>query len=110
MKDLLHDIVLTDDLKTVIKIARALAKENIHAEFAPAQLLKALLHEEAALLPLLEKLGKDVYYLEEWAEVRMETIQKSSFFPDTITGDGMIAEVINEADSIRVKLLKDAIE
>ena len=46
-----EDFVLTDDTKRVIKIAQAVAKENMNAEFGPAHLLKALLHTDAGLHP-----------------------------------------------------------
>src|SRR3954447_10700714 len=103
-------ISLTNDLKKVIKIAQAIAKENMHAEFSSPHLLKALLHKEAGLHPLLKRLNKEIFYLEEWAEVRIESLEKSSKFPDFIQGDSIISEVINEAENIRIKLLRDSIE
>jgi ATP-dependent Clp protease ATP-binding subunit ClpB len=105
-----QDITLSDDVKRVVKIAQAIAKENMNAGFAPAHLLKALLHKEAGLQGLLKKLDKDIYFLEEWSEVRIEAVAKSTSFPDTIAGDAMVEEVLNEADNIRLKLLKDTIE
>src|SRR4051812_44768298 len=103
MPQQLQDISLTDNMKRVIKIAQAIAKENMNFEFAPAHLLKALLNKEAGLHPLLIKLNKDMYYLEEWADIRIETTEKSSYLPDIIPGNRMMAEVINEADNIRLQ-------
>jgi ATP-dependent Clp protease ATP-binding subunit ClpB len=105
-----QDITLSDDVKRVVKIAQAIAKENMNAGFTPAHLLKALLHKDAGLQGLLKKLDKDIYFLEEWSEVRIESVAKSTSFPDTIAGDAKVEEVLNEADNIRLKLLKDAIE
>ena len=110
MPELLSEITLSESLKRTIKIAQAIAKENMHAIFTPAHLLKALLHKDAGLQPLLKQLDKDVYYIEEWAEVRFETTEKTTSLTDTITADAEISEVINEADSIRIKLKKDSIE
>jgi ATP-dependent Clp protease ATP-binding subunit ClpA len=110
MPELLQEITLSDVLKRTIKIAQAYAKENMHTAFSPAHLLKALLHKDAALQPLLKQLNKDIYYIEEWAEVRIETIAKTTSMPDAINADAVIAEVVNEADSIRIKLKKDSIE
>ena len=54
------DIQLTENSKRVIKIAQAVAKENLNAELNPAHLLKALLHKDAELQGLLKKLDKDI--------------------------------------------------
>src|SRR5882757_4989010 len=105
-----QDILLADDAKKVVKIAQAIARENINAVFTPAHLLKALLHKEAGLQDLLKKLDKDIYYLEEWAEVRIESVPKSPSPKDLISGDSPLEEVMNEADNIRLKMGKDAIE
>lgn len=87
-----------------------LLQRNMHAEFTPSHLLKALLHKETGLQQLLKTLRKDIYYLEEWADVRIEAIEKSPSFSDTVVGITIISEVMNEADSIGLKLSKDAIE
>ncbi len=105
-----EDFVLTDDAKRVIKIAQAVAKENLNARFGPAHLLKALLHADAGLHSLLKSLDKDIYYMEEWAEVRIEAEKKTPSLNDPISGDEMVEEVMNEADTIRLKFLKDKIE
>jgi ATP-dependent Clp protease ATP-binding subunit ClpA len=105
-----QDFILTDEAKRVIKIAQAVAKENMNAEFGPAHLLKALLHKDAGLHALLKALDKDIYYMEEWAEVRIEAEKKTPSLNDPVAGNQMIEEVMNEADTIRLKFLKDKIE
>ena len=110
MQSLTQDIQLTNDSTRVVKIAQAIAKENLNTVLHPAHLLKALLHKEAGLQDLLKNLDKDIYYLEEWADVRIESIPKSSSMTDQISGDPMLEEVMNEADNIRIKMSKDAIE
>ena len=110
MPALTQDILLTDTAKRVVKIAQAIAKENMHPAFGPPHVLKALLHKDAALQPLLKTLDKDIYYIEEWAEVRMEACKKSTSPADPIAGDNMVEEIMNEADNIRRNFLKDSIE
>jgi len=68
---------ISDDLKQVINIAQSLAKEFSNAEFSPGHLLKALLHKDIELTELLMALDQDIYYLEEWAEVRIESSTKT---------------------------------
>ena len=65
------DFVLSDKTKQAINISQSIAKEYMNAEFSPAHLLKALLHKDIGLIPLLESMQKDFYYMEEWAEMRI---------------------------------------
>jgi ATP-dependent Clp protease ATP-binding subunit ClpB len=109
MPSVADQITLTDTSKKVIRIAQALAKENMNAEFNAAHLLKALMHKDAGLQPLLKSIDQDIYYLEEWADVRIETLPKSTSFKDLVTGDTSVEEIMNEADNIRLKMLKDEI-
>ncbi len=104
-----QDILLADDAKRVVKIAQAIARENMNTLLTPSHLLKALMHKEAGLQDLLKQLDKDIYYIEEWAEVRIESIPKSPSPKETLSGDAALEEVMNEADNIRLKMGKDAI-
>ncbi|MEO8109120.1 MAG: ATP-dependent Clp protease ATP-binding subunit [Ginsengibacter sp.] len=113
MPGLNKEIELTafsEETKKVVKIAQAIARGNLNTAFGNAHLLKALLHPEAGLLNLLKKLDKDIYYLEEWADVRLESFKKIPSKSEIVTADHMAEEVFNEADSIRLKLSKDLIE
>jgi ATP-dependent Clp protease ATP-binding subunit ClpB len=104
-----QDITLQEDAKRVVRIAQAIARENMNAVLAPAHLLKALLHKDAGLLDQLRQLDQDVYYLEEWADVRIESVTKSSSPKEMVPGDVLLEEVMNEAENIRLKLGKEAI-
>ena len=64
----------SDDVKHAIQIAQSVAKEFQNEQFSPAHLLFALLHKDVELVPLLDSLDKDIYYLREWAEVRLSLI------------------------------------
>jgi ATP-dependent Clp protease ATP-binding subunit ClpB len=104
------DIQLEESAKRTVRIAQALARENMNAVLTPAHLLKALLHKDSGLQGLLKQLDQDVYYLEEWADVRIEGVPKSPSPKEAPTGDAQLEEVMSEADNIRLKLGKDAIE
>lgn len=110
MSATIQDISLTEEAKRVLKIAQAVAKENMNATFTPAHLLKALIHKDAGLQSLLKSLDKDIYYIEEWADVRIESEKKTAAPGDSLAGDAMVEEVMNEADNVRLKFLKDHIE
>jgi ATP-dependent Clp protease ATP-binding subunit ClpA len=100
----------TTNLKQAINIAQSLAKEFSNSEFSPAHLLKALLHKDIGLTNLLMALDQDIFYLEEWAEVRIESCPKSGSIPENPPGDTNVQAVFREADHIRLKLSRDDID
>ena len=103
-------IKYTGELKQAIAIAQSLAKEFSNEKFSPAHLLKAILHRDAGIRPFLESLGKDIYYLEEWAEVRIEACPKTGKVNELPPADPFVQAVMLEADNIRLKLSKDDID
>ncbi len=94
---------LNSDMQTAIRIAKSLAREYGNAKYFPAHLLKAMLHKEVGLAPFLVSIGKDVPYVEEWAEIRMEECEKLSGAGE-IEPDSKISTVFEEADNVRLKL------
>lgn len=110
MSTLTQDIVFSEAARRVIKIAQAIARENMHTAFSAAHVLKALLHKDTGLQPVLKGMNQDIYYIEEWSDVRMESLPKSAAFKDLVSGDAAVEDVLTEADTIRLKVLKDAIE
>ncbi|TFH39006.1 MAG: ATP-dependent Clp protease ATP-binding subunit, partial [Bacteroidia bacterium] len=100
----------SDDLKRAISIAQSIAREYSNKNISPAHLLKALLHKDIGIVPYLEKLDKDLFYLEEWSEVRIESYPKSSKTEESPRADDELLAVINEADNIRLKISGDSID
>ncbi|MGB3777708.1 MAG: ATP-dependent Clp protease ATP-binding subunit [Tunicatimonas sp.] len=106
---MLATLALASDTKQAIQIAQALAKEYQNAQFTPGHLLHALLHRDIGLRELLESLGQDVPYLQEWAEVRIENLSKNTQIPEAPAGDAKVSAAMEEADLIRLKLNEDEI-
>jgi ATP-dependent Clp protease ATP-binding subunit ClpA len=104
------DTAYSDSLKKSIQIAQALAKENMHPKFSGAHLLRALLHKDIGLIPLLEGMGKDFFYMQDWADVRIEELPKAAKPVDNPLGDDKVGAAMLEADNIRIKLNKDEID
>jgi ATP-dependent Clp protease ATP-binding subunit ClpB len=100
----------SDELKQAVGIAQSLAKEFSNEKFSPAHLLKALLHKEIGLRSFLESLDKDTYYMDEWAEVRIEACPKTGKVNEQPPADPYVQAVMLEADNIRLKLSKDNID
>jgi ATP-dependent Clp protease ATP-binding subunit ClpA len=96
-----------DDLKQAIQIAQALAKENANEFYSPSHLLRALLNKELPIRDYLKSIDKDIFYVEEWAEVRIETYQKTSKNQELIKADKECIAVLNEAENIRLKFSED---
>lgn len=99
----------TDSVKKAVHIAQAHAKDFSHSTFGPAHLLKALLHKDVGLRHKLESAGKDVFYLEEWAEVRIESYPKGKP-EENPKPDAQAEAVFTEADNIRLKFGADEID
>jgi ATP-dependent Clp protease ATP-binding subunit ClpA len=100
-------IQFSDELKIAINIAQSLAKEYSHDKISPSHLLKALFHKDVGLGDFLLSLDKDIYYLEEWAEVRIESSPKAVRVVENPSGDDLFKAVLREADNIRIKLSRD---
>jgi ATP-dependent Clp protease ATP-binding subunit ClpA len=100
-------IQFSDELKIAINIAQSLAKEYSHDKISPSHLLKALFHKDVGLGDFLLSLDKDIYYLEEWAEVRIESSPKAVRIVENPSGDDQFKAVLREADNIRIKLSRD---
>jgi ATP-dependent Clp protease ATP-binding subunit ClpB len=105
----LVNYLLTEEVKNVFHIAQQVAKENTHPAFGAAHLLKALLHKDAGMIPLLKSLDKDYYYMEEWADVRLEEYEKKAPVGDP-SGDNAVAGILAEADDVRFKFQKDQVD
>jgi ATP-dependent Clp protease ATP-binding subunit ClpB len=88
----------------VLHIAQRIARENMHLTYGSPHLLKALLHKDVSLLKFLEGKDIDVYYLEEWAEIRIEQYPRSSKIADEPAMDPGCDPLFREAEHIQSKL------
>ena len=75
-------INLDDSVKIALNIALAVARENANECYTPSHLLKALLHKDVGLRDFIISIGKDLGYLEEWADVHIEQCPKSTRFAE----------------------------
>jgi len=95
---------LSEAAKTAIHIAQSIARENHHETFSPSHLLKALLHKDIGLTPFVESMGKDVHYLNDWLDVRIEDSPRSGKAIENPIGDSKIPTLFDDADMVRIKL------
>lgn len=96
-------INLDDSVKIALNIAQAVARENANEYYTPSHLLKALLHKEVGLRGFVLSIGKDLGYLEEWADVHIEQCPKSTQLSE-IKPSEKIDSLFRTADDVRIEL------
>lgn len=103
------DYTLSPKVNNAIHIAQSIAKEYHNDQYNAAHLLKALLHKDVGLKDFFNQIDGDIYYYEEWSEVRIEALPRVVNIPDAIPGDKSVEAVFNEADTLKLKLGEDEI-
>lgn len=97
-------------LESVIQAAKGMARENNHQNYSSAHLLRALLRKDTGLIPILDKMSKDVYYMQEWADVRIEGYPKAGGPVSEPRPDDSVSSVMREADFARMKLGREELD
>jgi ATP-dependent Clp protease ATP-binding subunit ClpB len=100
----------SEEVKRTIHIAQSLAKEYRNGSFSAPHLLQALLHNDVGLASFIAVMGKDVNYLRDWAEVRIENLPKSTSPAGEVNGDATVKKAMEMADLIRLQHSKDLID
>ena len=95
-------INLDDSVKIALNIALAVARENANECYTPSHLLKALLHKDVGLRDFIISIGKDLGYLEEWADVYIEQCPKFTRLSE-IKPSEQIESVFRAADDARIQ-------
>ena len=100
----------SESVKRTIQISQSLAKEYQQEKFTPAHLLFASLHNEMGLASLLVSIDKDINYLREWAEVRMEGLLKSFNLSEEPQGDEQVRKIMEMSELVAMQLNYSKIE
>lgn len=100
---------ISEEVSKAMHIAKAIASENSNRNFSAAHLLKGILHKDSQLFSILNSWGEDPYFMEEWAEVRLESYPKARPFSEPI-GDESINLILVEAENISLKSGKNEID
>ena len=92
---------MSDNLR---RIANSFAEEYRSDAIYPAHLFKAILHKEMGLVHFIEtEMGKDYYYLQDWADVQMQMAPRTVRpMRDLEYSDESVA-VMEEAENYMVK-------
>ncbi len=98
----------SDTLQRSLHIAQAVAHEYRQAQYGAPHLLTALLHNEVGLASwLVAVLDKDIHYLREWAEVRLEDEPKAARPPEQPTPDATVQQALELADLVALQLARE---
>ena len=100
---------LSDELKNAIYIAREYAKESMNDSIMPAHLLKALLHKDVGLIPFIDQIDKDYYYLLEWADIQISFYSRTNRMTDDIYFSDTSHATLREAVSFKIRFELDEI-
>lgn len=92
-----------DSTTTAIQMAKSLARDNAHGQYFPAHLVKGLLHHDVGIREFLKAKNKDIAYLEEWADIRIEEIPVVGKVGD-ISYSPEVARAFDESDRIRARI------
>ena len=86
------------------QIANSFAEEYGSDAIYPAHLFKAILHKEIGLVRFLEtELGKDYYYLQDWADVQMQLSPRAVRPMRDLEYSEESTAVMEEAENYQVK-------
>lgn len=110
MSTLLADagIQLSNDSKKAFHIAQRIATEYNHATYSGPHLLKALLHPDFAVRNKLLALEKDIFYIEDWAEIRLDDLSKQVSIHEPVA-DEQILQLLSEAEILKIEAGDDEI-
>jgi len=101
-------VAYSDTLQRSLHIAQAVAHEYRQAQYGAPHLLTALLHNEVGLASwLVAVLDKDIHYLREWAEVRLEDEPKAARPPEQPTPDATVQQALELADLVALQLARE---
>ena len=100
----------SSEAKESMHIAQSLAKENLSPTYRAEHLLKSVLRNEFGVSSQLVSYGKDVNYLKDWVEYRIETLPKAPTPVSEPPADTTLSKVFEVGDLNRLKLGKELLD
>ena len=100
---------MSEELKIAIHVAKEYAKESFHDSIMPAHLLKGLLHKDVGLIPFIDHINKDYYYLLEWADIQISFYPKTGKIRESLSLSDESHAALREAVSYKIKFDLDEV-
>ena len=98
----------TETFRYALTVAQSLAREYRQDRYGAPHLLMGLLHNDVGLVSELAAADKDVPYLRDWAEVRLEEAPKSVRVPEVPGPDTGAQSALDLAELIALQFNRDA--
>lgn len=98
------------EAQQALHIAGRHAKQTQQEKIMPAHLLKAVLHKDVGLVDVINAMGKDYYYILDWAEARIQRYPRASRFDEDPDPDSACLAVLEEAHHYSIKLSLNQID
>lgn len=105
----LSDYPISDKSAIVVELAQSIARENSHAQYGSPHLLKAVLHKDVGLRDFLNSINNQLYFYDDWANIRIQQLPKTSTVANTIKPDKKAIAVFDKANIVKLKLNEDDI-
>lgn len=93
-----------EEILQLVHIAKQIAKENLNQKYSAPHILKALLNQQFDFIKVLDGKGIDVFYLDEWSDVRISELPKASKPSEDPSADNAAITVFEEAEIIAKNL------
>ena len=95
---------LSTETKRAVQIAQALVHEHRHDAIAPPHMLLGLLHNDVGMASWLVAIDKDIYFLRDWAEYRLELLPKATRNVSLPASDTATSQALQLADLIAMQM------
>ncbi len=105
--------IFSPSLTSAVRMAKSLASKEGHTTYGVAHLAICMLYEPTGLAEVLNSMGKDVDYIQEWFEVRKEMYKEDSNIAEEANGvmpDKEVSCVLEESERSKIKLGTDYID
>ncbi|WP_372638138.1 AAA family ATPase, partial [Fodinibius sp.] len=108
--DIDTDIDFSEEVGKVLHIAARKAEEYLHPSYGPPHLLWALLNRQISTHELIRTWDKDIFYLQEWASVRLEEYPKANGAAGRVDAAPGVGKLLMEADQLRFELNRQKVD
>jgi ATP-dependent Clp protease ATP-binding subunit ClpB len=99
-----------DTLTETVDMARVIARDYMHATYSSCHMLKAVLRKDMGLVPFLDSMVKDVDYMREWADMRIEAYPKAPNPQSSPGPDKQVDSVLREAEFVRMTFGRSSVD
>ena len=100
----------SSSLHNAIRLSKSMASRDKHATYGVSHLVLSCLLEDTGLEGILESLGKDVAYIQDWFEMRKEVYAPGMPEEGMIIPDQEVLKVMEEAERSKLRLGTDYID